>query len=264
MKKIFLLIVLLAFFFSSRICLAQGTTVEEQYQLFLKKYRDYQASSDSYRNAKSKYLSYQSVTSRADYHDLLKKYLLLEIEAEESYAVFIRRRLTEATKILNYQENFYFIKLDDEFTFLSQLKNKVKDAASISDLLSFWADFETHFETISSYGYSIKSYIEIGSLEKIDENLKITKDKLNQYLVENPSDSSYFKAARDDFSVLEKDYAKIVSLMNNIKSHKKNLSSGKVSEETANMIRREVNQTLTQIQLLIASYQKLLQTIVPK
>jgi len=263
-NKTFLLFVLLFFFFSGTLCLAQEKTVEEQYRLFLEKYRVYQAGSDPYINAKSKYLSYQSVTSRADYLDLARKYLISEIEAAEFYTVFVRRRLAEATKVLNYQENFYFIKLDDEITFLSLLKNRVKDASSTSDLLNFWTDFETHFESISSYGYSVKSYIEIASLEKIDENLKTTKDKLDQYLIENLLDDSYAEAARDNFSVLEKDYAKIVSQMNNIKSRKNKLSSEKASKETAEVISGEVNQILTPIQVLIASYQKLLQTIVPK
>jgi len=264
MKKTFLITVLLLFFFFNKQCLAQETTVEEQYQSFLKKYRVYQAGSDFYKNAKSKYLSYQSVTSRADYLGLAKKYLSSEIEAGESYAVFIRSRLTEATKILNYQENFYFIKLDDEITFLSSLKNKVNNVASISDLLSFWTEFETHFESISSYGYSIKAHIEISSLEKIDENLKITKDKLSQYLTESLTGNSYVDAARDNFSVLEKDYAKIVTSTNNLKNQKKNLSSQKVSQETASTIRGEINQVLTQIQLLSTNYQKLLQTIVSR
>jgi hypothetical protein len=264
LKKVFLLFILIFFLFFSRKCLAQEMSAEEQYQSFLKKYRVYQAGSDYYKNAKSKYLSYQSVTSRVDYLGLSKKYLISEIEAGESYAVFIRSRLTEATKILNYQENFYFIKLDDEITYLSLLKKRINEASSISDLMALWTDFETHFATISSYGYSIKSYIEIGSLEKIDENLKITKDKLSQYLTENPAETPYLKASRDNFSVLEKDYAKIEASVNSIKNLKKNLSSPKVTKEMADQVRGEVNQTLTQIQTLIASYQRLLQTIVLK
>lgn len=264
MKKIFLLIILLSFFFSGKRCLAQEMTVEGQYQLFLKNYRLYQAASDSYKNAKSKYLSYQSVSSRADYLESAKKYLILEIEAGESYAIFIRRRLTEATKILNYQENVYFIRLDDEITFLSLLKNKVNGADSITGLLGYWVDFETHFENISAYGYAIKAYIEIASLEKINDNLKIFRDNVDRYLAENPSGNPYVKAARDSFTVLEKDYVKIGVLVNNLKIRKNSLASGKASSETANSIRAEVDQTLTQIRLLTVNYRKLLQTVVSK
>lgn len=264
MKKIFLLIFLLSFFFFNKVCYSQETTTEEQYQLFLKKYRLYQASSDSYNNAKSKYLSYQSVTSRADYLESLRKYLSLEIEAAEAYAGFLRSRLTEATKILNYQENLYFIRLDDELTFLSLLKKDVDGAASVSEFLVLWQDFGKHFQSISTYGYAIKSYIEIGSLDKINENLKITKDKISYYLSESPADNSYVKAAKDNFSVSEKDYSKITSSLVNLKNIQKSFSQGNESKKTAISIREEINQTLAKIQSLITNYQKLLLTIVSR
>ncbi len=264
MKKIFLLVFLLFFLFFNKVCSAQETTTEEQYQVFLKKYRLYQASSDSYNNAKSKYLSYQSVTSRADYLESSRKYLILEIEAAEAYTGFIRSRLIEATKILNYQENLYFIRLDDEITYLSVLKKNVNGAASVSEFLVLWQDFEKHFQSISTYGYAIKSYIEIGSLDKINENLKITKDKINQYLLESPADNSYVKAAKDNFSISEKDYSKITSSLVNLKNTQKNFSQGSGAKETAVSIRKEVNQTLAKIQSLITNYQKLLLTIVSR
>lgn len=264
MKKIFLLVFLLSFLFFNKVCSAQETTIEEQYQLFLKKYRLYQASSDSYNNAKSKYLSYQSVTSRADYLKTSKKYLTLEIEAAEAYAGFIRSRLVEATKILNYQENLYFIRLDDELTFLSLLKKDVNEVASISEFLVLWQDFGKHFQSISAYGYAIKSYIEIGSLDKTNENLRITKDKIGYYLSESPADNPYIKAAKDNFSVSEKDYSIINASLVNLKKIQKGFSEGSGSKKTAISIREEVNQSLVKIQSLITNYQKLLLTVVSR
>jgi hypothetical protein len=257
-NKRFFLFLLFLFLSTVGVCFAADPSSDEYYQQFLKNFRVYQAENTNYQNIKSKYVTYQSVASRADFMNEAKKYLTLEIQAAQAYISLTRTRLVEVTQILNYQENLYFVKLDDEFSYLEALKGKVNEASSVSEVLELWTGFDHHFQTVSNYGYGVKIYIEIAFLEKNIENLKITKDNINQFLSEVPSENQYLKAAKDNFSLLEKQYQEIVSNFEKTKLDYNQVGFGDLDQGRSTGIHNEIDQNLTKIKLLIENYQALL------
>ena len=127
-----------------------------------------------------------------------------------------------------------------------------------------WNNFDQHFETVSRYGYGIKAYIEIAFLEKNVNNLKISKEKIGQYLTEFTPENQYLKAANDNFSLTEKQYLEITAQIVKIKSLYDRSAIGSLNQTQANSIRFEIDSCLSKSQLLISNYRQLLLTIMPK
>lgn len=260
MRKIILFFLL--FLFLSGSSVSAQTSSGSLYSELMGKYRSYQNTLEPYKIAKSRLLSYESVASRAEYLKSAKNTLTAEIEAILIYANFIRTRLSEATSILNYQENLYFIKLDDEIASLKLMKDKVDEIASFSELTVFWKDLDDHYAKISQYGYLIKSYIEIGSFSKIFDNLKITKEKINQQITDNISLSANAKAAKDKFSVTEKDYSEILTLFTNAQVIHKSASENNDFKAGSMEVRKLISQTVLKTEKLVSDYQGIVLNLV--
>lgn len=262
MRKIFF--VLLFLLVAPRLCFAQDKPSGDYYQELLEKYRVYQTQISPYTIAKSRQKTYQSIASRAEYLQAAKKMLSAEIEAIYVYANFVRRRLVEATSILNYQESLYYVKLDDEITAVNLMKNKVAEISSLSDLAVFWKELDSQYLNISRFGYLSKSYIELGSFAKINDNLKITKDKIGGQISEVTFFPANVKAAKDRFSVLEKNYSEIVTTFNQAAKIHKDAPQNGDFKAGASQIRNLINEAILQTDRLIFEYRDIVLSLKQK
>lgn len=261
-KTVFFLLVLFSIF---TVCaFATDKNSDEYYQSFIEKFRLYQTQKEPYNTVKSRYLGYQTVSSRAEYLDQTKKLLTSQIEAEEVYTQLIRSRLVEATSVLNYNENVYFIRLDDELTYLGLAKKQLPEIASVSELLVFWKTLDGHVVSISNYGYAIKSYIEVISAEKIYENIKITKGKVNDYLSEAPADSGFVKAAKDKFSLSDQEFNKATVMLKDVKSVQSQMSGKNGGSGEAARVRSNVNSLIDLLNKIIVDYQNIILSLYQK
>lgn len=252
MRKIVFVLLLLTI--GVRPCFAQDKPSGDYYQELLEKYRIYQTQISPYTIAKSRQKTYQSIASRAEYLQAAKKMLSAEIEAIYVYANFVRRRLVEATSILNYQESLYYVKLDDEITAVNLMKNKAAEISSLSDLAVFWKELDNRYLNIIRFGYLTKSYIELGSFAKINDNLKITKDKIGRQISEVTFFPANVKAAKDRFSVLEKNYNEIVTTFNQAAKIHKDAPQSSDFKAGAVQIRNLLNQSISQTDKLTFEY----------
>lgn len=266
MKKfLFLLIFIFFLFFLHNPCLIYSQSSESFYQDLLTKYRTYQSNLDPYNSTKAKYTTYQSVISQAEYVETTKKLLLDENSAILSYAKTVQSRLAEATSILNYQENLFFIKLDDEISALSLVPVDVTGIFSLDDLKKTWTDINTHFLSVSSYGYQTKSYIEIGSFDKIFENVKIVKEKVRSFIFDNTSNSTLeINAAKKMYNDLEVDFSEIESLLSKTKATQKSMTGNGDFSLGSKSIRNQIDQAILESEVLLNSYQNIINTLIKK
>lgn len=259
MRKLFIFFSVL-FFLSCSPAFGQ-TSSDTLYNDLMNKYRIYQNKLEPYNTAKSRLLSYESVASRAEYLDASKSLLLSETEAVIVYANLIRTRLVEATSVLNYQENLYFIKLDDEITSVTLMNKQVNDISSVSEVESFWKSLNDHYQKISNYGYLIKSLIEIGSFSKINDNLKITKEKISVYISESTLSTTGIKATKDKFSVLDKNYAEITASLAKVNEIHKSGSTGTDFASGSKEIRNIINLSISKTEKIIADYSNIVSSL---
>lgn len=182
----------------------QEKTGTEYYQEYLNYHRNYQNLVEPFNQTKGKFINFQSVVSRAEYLEISQKLLSAEVEAILSYTVYLKTKLAEATKVLQYGENLIYIKLDDEIASLTESKDGIYDLSSIEEVRLFAGELAKHYKTISVYAYQIKSTTEIVSLERNYTNLRIEREKLAEILLPQADDLPTIKATREKTQILEK------------------------------------------------------------
>jgi len=158
MKKILFFLVF-SIVFTSNVYSAEKNS-SNYYDELVINYRKYQSQVEPFNIKKSRYLSNQSVDNQAELLTAARNLLVSEIEAILSYSNFTRAMLVEGTKVLNYQENYIFIKLDDEISFLTLQKSKAAGLGSLGEAQILATALKEHYSTISQMGYQTKAIIE--------------------------------------------------------------------------------------------------------
>lgn len=245
---IFLLFLLMLF---PRVVLAQDKTSEENYQDLLMNYRVYQGLIDPFNSQKSKYRTYQTVGTQAELLSSSKNLILAEVDSMISYAVFIKSLLAEATKVLNYKENYLYVMLDEELAYLSPLKKNVLNLSSFEETNTAVSDLKTHYQKISNFGYQAKSDIEMAGATKTLENVKIETEKIKNLLSSRSSDDPRSLAAREKLSSLEKEIKTAEGFLNQASGILKNL--GKESDHigSSQQIRSLIDKSIERFTLVV-------------
>lgn len=227
MKK-YLLVLLCCFFIfllSPAHIFSAEKSADDYYSELIDNFRSYQQTLGPFNTAKSQHAAYKTLDTEVALLGKSKKMLLSETVAMESYAHFVRARLAEATKILSYQENYLYIKLDDEIAFFTSVREKISSASLLSEMSLIADELEKHYELTQNYGYQVKSLIEVLSAKKVWENIKIEKEKLSNFLVAFPDDLKV-KAAYEKVEQTKKDFEEISGLLSRADSSLKSFSQG--------------------------------------
>lgn len=263
MKKIFFFLIslfLIFSFFLPSFSLAQNKGSSENYQELLQNYRSYQDAISPFNVKKSRHLAYGTIDTQVELLNATKNLTSAEIKAITSYTAFIKSLLAESTQILQYRETFLYIKLDDELAFLNVSSDKVGTLSSLSDAEALTADLSDHYKKISRIGYQTKAIIEIESVKKVFTNLQVEKDKLSNFLDEQKESTSQVLAAKEKFSLLNKDLEKISGLIGKAESSQKNLESGDPVNLT-NEIWKNLSEAVLTIKTIIIGYQNIVSTL---
>lgn len=235
-------------------------TSPEYYQEYLNFHRNYQTLVDPFNLAKSKFNSYQSVVSRAEYLEISQKLLSAEVEAILSYTVYLKTKLAEVTKILQYDENIIYLKLDDEITSLTEAKDEILRLSSIEEVKLFAGELVKHYQIISIYAYQIKSTSEIVSLERNYTNLRIEREKLSEILLSKADNLPTIKAAKEKTQILEKQLSEVGETIEEIKISVKEIK-GEESKHLSESVFVKVQQTNIVLENILSELQNVSDTI---
>ena len=255
MRRYLWLLLVPLFFFVHSVC-AQNQSSIDAYQQFLNSYRRYQGLIEPFNTKKSRHLAYQSVATQAELLQSSKELIAAEIEAMISYTSFIRALLAEATQILNYQENFLYIKLDDELSFLKSSKERVASLSSLNEADEILADLSAHFKKITKMAYQVKSLIEVEGTKKIFENLKVEKEKIGSFMAAERTDEAKILAAKEKFNELEKELNNADGLIKTAVEYQKNLETNDPAG-VSRQIRTTIDEALKKISLVVAGYKNI-------
>lgn len=236
---------------------AVDKTSQEHYQDFLSRYRQYQATLEPFKTKKSQHLAYQSVETQAELLEASQKLLQAETQALVSYALFVKTYLAEATQILNYQESYLYVKLDDEIAFFKLSEQKAGSLSSLAEVSLLARELKTHYEKFSSLSYQVKSMVEIASTRKIIDNLKVEKEKIGQYLSQKETQTSQFLAAQEKFSQLDEKIKTGEEKLAEAEELKNSLGK-KDDQKVAKDIRKKVNEAIEEIKQIISGYRNII------
>lgn len=181
-----------------------ATPVKAQTFDFNKALSDYLYNYNIYRNdylkftsARSEFLNYKTLTSENKAFEATKIMLSDRSMTMKTYLTTLRMKLYEETAILNYNQNFYYIKLDDEVAFLDKNKNEYASAGSIDDLLTTSKILEDRFPAEEKLTYQTLGQIDSG----IETNIK---NKINNIIGLIETKVGQIKAAGEDTTVEER------------------------------------------------------------
>lgn len=252
MKIKFALFVIAFFLLNPSPLLAQTKSGNEYYQDLLNDYRAYQSLTEPFGVARSRNLTYKSVEAQVEFLEISRRLILAEVKSIKDYVSFIRTVLSDATRILNYQENYLYIKLDDELAFLDQTESKVQTLSTLADTDTLMTDLGKHYAQISQMGYEIKSIIAIGSIKKIQGNLQIEREKLRTILSE-ASGSARLSVSQEKFDGLGKDQQQIDLLVKSMERFQNNIDQ-REAEEIQNLS----SQAISRISLMLSGYDNII------
>ncbi len=249
------------FFFFTRTALAADKTSDDYYQELLQNYRRYQGLVEPFNIQRSRHLTYQSVSTQADFINAAKNLASAEVESITSYTTFIRTYLAEATRIINYQENYLYVMLDDELVYLSSSKDGLPALSSLSETQSFMSGLQSHYKKIGGLGYQIKSIVEIGSAMKTLENIKIEANKIENLLGETKSEEAKIYAAKEKFSSLKIVLQEAEELINQADKRLKNTPKDSDFKGTSKSVRETLDQAIVKFSLVVSGYRDIVNSL---
>jgi len=265
MKRFCVFFSILFFLFFSRTfnqtVFAADKTSDELYQELLQNYRRYQGLIEPFNTQRSRHRTYQSVATQADFLNAAKALASAEVEAMISYASFVKTYLAQATQILDYNENYSYVMLDDELVYLSSAKTKVSSLSSLSDTQSFFNDLSTHYAKISQFGYQVKSLVEIGSAKKTLENVKVETDKIESLLGEINEEESKIYAAKEKFTSLKAELSGAESSVAQAEKSYKNTKEGSNFASMSKKVRGFIDQSINQFSSVISGYKNIVSSL---
>lgn len=249
---------------SPRFVFSQDKSSLDYYNDLLGNYRTYQILTGQFINKKSRHLTYRNVDTQAELLDSSKNLIFSEIEAISSYANFVRAVLAESTRVISYDENLAYIKLDDEFSYLVLQKDNVKKLSSLSEVGSFWKDLSNHFTKIKMMAYQTKSLIEIGSAKKIEANVKVERDKLSDYLdtliiTQGIVDPKVY-AAKERFKGYETELTNVSSLLNKAYSYEKTFTTEN-PVGVSNQITQNIQEAQRKMSIVVSGYKNIVYSL---
>ena len=163
---------------------AQDFDFNRAFQDYLYNYNLYRSSHLEYVSAKSEYLTYKTLTAQTKALEATKKMLLARAETLKTYLTALRLKLKETTGILNYQQNMYYLKLDNEVTWIGTHKNSLPSAGTLEDLVKISQEAEKRYPTMEILAYQTLGTVmtgkEITLRDKINEQISKTEGKINQ------------------------------------------------------------------------------------
>lgn len=232
----------------------------DYYTEFLQNYRQYENNTTDFNIKKDRFFSYNSVSSQAEYLDAAKNLVSNEILAIEPYTLFVKTLLGEATQVLIYRDSYLYIKLDDEAMFIKALKEKSSKVSSLTGVQEFLKDLSSHYTNITALTYQVKGAIEIGSQNKILENLKVEEDKISDYLSVLTIDSSRIKAAKEKLFLLSKQRAELTTSVASAGTLLKSVKS-EDAKSAAEKIRKITDENVIKLNSLIGGYDNVVQSL---
>lgn len=177
--------------------LTQEFVFNRAFNDYVYNYNLYRSTHLGYITAKSEYQSYNTLTSKTKALEATRKMLLQRAKAFETYLTSLRMKLKEETGVSTYKQSLYFLKLDDEVTWLKQHQSFLTTPSTIEDLIKESRKLENRYPSTSVINYQALGVVlegkEIYLREEVEELIDLVEKKINE-----------IKASGEDTQIMER------------------------------------------------------------
>lgn len=164
------------------------------YNDYLYTYDQYRQAHDQYVVAKQAYLNYQTLTSKNEAYEKTRLMLQLRDEVVRTYLTALRIKLALETKIVNYNQNVIYLKLDQEIYYYKNHVSELSSTGTLEDLLADSSDIQKRYKETEVLLYqtlgSILSGKEIALKEDLSQEIGKIKDKISQIRLNGDKDTT--------------------------------------------------------------------------
>lgn len=181
MKKLLPLVIFLLLATSVK---AQDISPQGVYNDYLFTYGQYRQAYQDYLIARQTYLNYQTLTSKTEAQNKTQKMLEFREETLRTYLIAIRRKLAEETKILNYDQNILYVKLDDEIVWHSSQKQTFSSAGTLEDLIASAKQSQERYPKTEILIYKTLTAILTGKESRLYEKINLQMENLREKVKE--------------------------------------------------------------------------------
>ena len=179
---ILLFLFTLLLFYSFTLVNAQEFDFNRAFNDYIYNYNLYRSTHLDYVTKKSEYQTYDTLTSKTQALEAARKMLLQRDKALETYFTTLRMKLKEETGIESYKQNLYFLKLDDEVTWLKNHQSLLSSPSTIEDLIKESRRLETRFPNIQIINYQTLGVVlegkEIYLKDEVQELIDLVEKKI--------------------------------------------------------------------------------------
>lgn len=151
------LLVLFGFFLS--VISAQEFNYTKSYEDYSYNLSLYDRQKNIYQSARSEHLQFNTLTSKEKAKEETFKLLFTRDEVVKTYLTSIRMKIRELKGLTDAEKEGYYGRIDPEFKFFEEHKNKLSSAASLEDLVD---DSENAFERYDTSTKIVNYYSLIG------------------------------------------------------------------------------------------------------
>jgi hypothetical protein len=192
MKRLLTLFTLIAlslitYHLSLKSSFSQDFDYNRSYNDFVYSYNLYRSAHLDYVAAKAEYHTYGTLTAKTKAIQAARKLLHQRAEALKTYLTALRMKLHEETGITTYKQNLYFIKLDDEITWLTQHQSNLTTPSTVEDLIDESKKLEGRYLQIQIVSYQTLGAIlegrEDSLREEVEEIIEATGQKIEEIRV---------------------------------------------------------------------------------
>jgi len=189
-------ILLLTFFLLRTPIFAQGDTLDPNraYNDYLYTYDQYRQAHSQYVVAKQAFLNYQTLTSKNEAYEKTRSMLRLRDEVVRTYLAALRTRLAQETKIINYNQNVLYLKLDSEIYFYKNHSEQLSSISTLEDLLADSSAIQKRYQETEVLLYqtlgTIFSDKEAALKEDIGQEIDKIKKKIGQIRLAGNKDTT--------------------------------------------------------------------------
>jgi hypothetical protein len=181
----------------------QAKTSSEYHNELLQSYRTYQSLLDPFYTQRSRHQTHGTVSTQAELLAATRSLVEAEVKAITSYANFISSYFSEASSTLGLSQENLSNNLRGETDFLINAQTKARSLSSLGEGRTLLKEINQHYNTVTGLSYHVQSLVKFESSKRVYSNLRVEREKLNNYLSQNTSENYQTLAAKEKFQVLD-------------------------------------------------------------
>lgn len=174
----FLILTIFSWLLFSSTAFAQEFSFSQAYEDYLYNYNQYRAAHTQFVAAQQQYLTYKTLTAKAEALEKTKTMLTARDEALRTYLIALRLNLKETPGVSAYEKNIVSLRLNNEINWYETHQARLSAVGSISDSIQISDEAQDHHPETEVSAYQALGTIIAGEENSLRDKIQSQIDQL--------------------------------------------------------------------------------------